>query len=166
MFTTEEHLDNLIRHLNLVRDGCVLLGKRLMAQGRQEFGRLLIARGFAHDGSKFYGIEWDYLHVGPDVPQEMLDLAVKQHTSTNDHHPEYWGGIARMPEICVAEMVCDWFARAQEFGTGLRDWITEQAIDKFAIDTSSETYRWIESFVDVLLLDHYFRKRPGQTGRK
>ena len=26
------------------------------------------------------------------------------------------------------EMVCDWFARSQEFGTDLRQWITDQAI--------------------------------------
>src|SRR5262245_7755713 len=96
MLTPEEHLDNLVRHIDLVRGACLLLGKRLMAQGRQEFGRLLIARGFEHDVSKFYGIEWDYLHIGKDVPSEQLDLAVKQHTRTNSHHPEYWGGFEKM----------------------------------------------------------------------
>ena len=57
---TEAHLDALIRHIGLVRDACVLLGKRLIAQGRPHFGRLLIARGFVHDVSKFQGdIDWN-----------------------------------------------------------------------------------------------------------
>ena len=43
MFTPREHLDNLVRHITLVREACILLGERLMDSGRLEFGRLLIA---------------------------------------------------------------------------------------------------------------------------
>ena len=157
MFTPEEHLDNLIRHLNLVRDACLLLGRRLMAQGRKDFGRLLIARGFAHDASKFHGIEWDYLHAGPDAAEEGLRLAIEQHRRTNPHHPEFWGGVASMPEICVAEMVCDWYARSQEFGTDLREWIEEEAVKNYGIDSGGEQYRWIRKFVDLLLQDSFRR---------
>src|SRR5712671_1729606 len=70
MLTVEEHLDNLVRHIELVREAGLLLGKRLMRQGEEEFGRLLIARVFVHDASKFYGVEWKYLHVGKDVPPD------------------------------------------------------------------------------------------------
>ncbi len=159
MLTVEEHLDNLIRHIELVRDAGVLLGKRLMRQGEKEFGRLLIARVFVHDATKFYGAEWKYLHAGKDVPQDKLELAITQHRETNEHHPEYWGGINRMPELAVAEMVCDWYARAQEFGTGLRDWIREQAVDRFQIAPDSQQFQWITKFVD-LLLDEPFRAAP------
>jgi hypothetical protein len=158
MFSSQEHLDNLVRHIELVREACLLLGKRLMAQGRAEFGRLLVARGFVHDASKFYGIEWDYLHAGPDVPQEQLELAIKQHTRTNSHHPEYWGGFENMPEICVAEMVADWYARAQQFGTGLRQWIETEAIERFRIDVEGERFAWVLQYVD-LLLENPFRRR-------
>lgn len=153
----QEHLDNLVRHIELVREACLLLGKRLMAQGRLEFGRILIARGFEHDVSKFSGIEWDYLHAGPDVPKEQLELAVRQHVRTNSHHPEYWGGFDNMPEIAIAEMVCDWYARSQEFGTGLREWITTQAIERFQIDLESEQYGWVKKFVAILLEDPFVR---------
>lgn len=153
----QEHLDNLVRHIDLVRGACVLLGKRLMAQGRQEFGRILIARGFQHDVSKFSGIEWDYLHAGRDVPKDELELAVRQHVRTNSHHPEYWGGIENMPEIAVAEMVCDWYARSQEFGTGLRDWITTHAVERFNIAPEGEKYDWVQRFVELLLEDHFVR---------
>ena len=93
MLSFDEHLENLTRHIHLVRGGCSLLGKRLVAQGRVEFGRLLIARGFSHDTSKFFGVEWEYLHVGDDVNTDKLRAAIQQHVSTNDHHPEFWGGI-------------------------------------------------------------------------
>lgn len=155
--TTREHLDNLVRHIDLVREACLLLGKRLMDKGRVEFGKQLIARGFQHDVSKFFGIEWDYLHAGRDVPKEQLEYAIKQHTRTNDHHPEFHGGVDQMPEIAVAEMVCDWYGRSQEFGTSLRDWIKQHAIEKFKIILDSEQYKWINNFVNLLLEDHFVR---------
>ena len=166
MLTPEEHLDNLVRHIELVREAGLLLGKRLMRRGEEEFGRRLIARVFVHDASKFYGAEWKYLHAGKDVPPDQLALAVAQHRETNQHHPEYWGGLHRMPEIAVAEMVCDWYARAQEFGTGLRDWIGGPATERFRIDPGSPQHRWITGFVDLLLEDHFIRdeSRPPPRG--
>ncbi len=157
MLTVEEHLDNLVRHIELVREAGLLLGKRLIRRGEEDFGRLLIARVFVHDATKFYGVEWKYLHAGPDVPEEQLQLAIQQHRETNQHHPEYWGGLHRMPDIAVAEMVCDWYARAQEFGTGLRDWIGGQATARFQIDKDSVQYQWITKFVDLLLEDPFAR---------
>jgi hypothetical protein len=161
--TPEEHLDNLVRHIELVRGACLLLGKRLIAGGRQTFGRLLVARGFVHDESKFFGIEWDYLHAGKDVPEDRQLLAIEHHRRTNAHHPEYWGGLENMPEIAVAEMICDWYARSQEFGTDLRVWIRTEAVPRYAIDTKGERWGWIERFVD-LLLSKPFRGGASPTG--
>jgi hypothetical protein len=158
MFSYNEHLDNLLRHLSKVRENTELLGKRLIAQGRPEFGRMLIARGILHDNSKFYGIEWDYLHAGNDVPKEVLDLAIKQHQATNPPHPEYWGGIHNMPELPLAEMVCDQYARSQEFGTNLREWIEKTGVPKYGLKRGSKQYKWIREFVDILLQDSFVRK--------
>lgn len=157
MFTVEEHLDNLVRHIELVREACLLLGKRLISQGRKEFGRILISKGFVHDASKFSGIEWDYLHAGNDVPKEKLALAVQQHVLTNDHHPERWGGFHNMPEIYVAEMAADFYARSQEFGTDLRKWIKDVAVDKYNIDINDKQYKWLMGFVDILIEDHFVK---------
>jgi len=157
----EEHLDNLVRHLNLVRDACLLLGKRLMSRNKQELGRLLVAAGFQHDVSKFYGIEWDYLHAGKDVPQDRMNLAIEHHRHTNPHHPEYWGGVDNMPEISVAEMVCDWYARSQEFGTDLRVWIRDTAMARYDIEPTSERFRRLQGFVEMLLC-RPFGPPPGQ----
>lgn len=155
MLTTSEHLDDLIRHIDLVRGAAILLGKRLIAQGRVEFGRLLIAKGFEHDVSKFYGIEYEYLHTGKDVDKDKLALAIKQHCAVNQHHPEFWGGVENMPELAVAEMVCDWYGRSQEFGTCLRDWITNVAIQRFKIEIDGEQHKWIKGFLDLLLVNNF-----------
>lgn len=157
MFSLEQHLDNLVRHVELVREAGILLGKRLIAQGRVDFGRLLIAKCHVHDESKFYGIEWDYLHQGQDVNREDLSRAIKQHVATNSHHPEYWGGIENMPEIGIAEMVCDWYARSQEFGTGLREWVKKEAVQRYKIDLDGDHMRWITKFLDLLLVDSFVR---------
>jgi hypothetical protein len=166
MLTPEEHLDNLVRHIDLVRQAGLLLGKRLMRRGEEELGRLLVARVFVHDATKFYGAEWMYLHAGKDVPPDKLELAVAQHRATNQHHPEYWGGLPHMPEVAVAEMVCDWYARAQEFGTGLRDWIGGPATERFRIDPDSPQARWIARFVDLLLEDPFGREESRPPTRR
>jgi hypothetical protein len=157
VFTEEEHLDNLVRHVNLVRESGVLLGRRLMSLGHKEFGRILIGNVYVHDASKFSGIEWDYLHAGKDVPKECLDLAVKQHVHTNSHHPEFWGGFENTPKIAIYEMTCDWYARSQEFGTCLRDWIRDVAVARFRIKKGSDQQLWLTEAVDLLLEDSFVR---------
>ena len=148
--TPEDHLENLVRHIGLVRDACLLLGRRLIERGRQDFGRQLVARGLVHDVSKFEGIEWEYLTKSTACPPGVWKWP-SQHHRGNDHHPEFWGGLDKMPEICVAEMVCDWYARSQEFGTNLRDWIRTNAARRYNIDLQSEQCRWINGFVEILL---------------
>jgi len=148
----EDHLDTLIRHVGLVRDACIRLGKRLISQGRPDFGRLLVARGFVHDASKFHGIEWEYLWPEEQaIPAQLREAAIEQHRQTNDHHPEYWGGFDKMPEVCVAEMACDLYARSQEFGTDLRQWIRDKAVPRYGISPACEQLRWLEGFVETLL---------------
>lgn len=154
---TIEHLNNLTRHINLVRDACELLGHRLIEKGEESLGIRLIARGYQHDVSKFLGIEWNYLHNGPDVPEKELKQAVTAHQFSNDHHPEFWGGVEEMPRIAVAEMTCDWYARSQEFGSSLREWIDETAVVKYNINKRGKHYKWIKEFVDLILQDTFKR---------
>lgn len=158
MLSQEEHLDNLVRHIELVREACLLLGKRLMAKGRKEFGRILISKGFVHDASKFSGVEWIFLHAGSDVPKEQLELAIQQHVSTNSHHVEYWGSFDAMPEISIAEMACDLYARSQEFGTSLRQWITDVGVEKYKMDIEGEQYKQLMGFVNMLLVDNFVKR--------
>ncbi len=150
-WTDEEHIDNLVRHIRLVQDAGLLLAKRMMANGRKDFGRVLLGQIFTHDNTKFHGIEWDYLHTGPGVPQDTLKLAIRQHQATNSHHPEHHGGIENMNEYDIAEMVCDWYARSQEMGTDLRNWIKDTAMPRYNIKPDSDVHKMIIGFVDMLL---------------
>ena len=62
-----------------------------------------------------------------------------------------------MPEIAVAEMVCDWYARSQEFGNGLREWIAAQAVEKYQINLAGEQYGWVKRCVELVLEEQFVR---------
>ncbi len=151
MYTLEQHIDDLARHIQMVQTNARLLAASLIEGGRREFARVLLSKASVHDASKWSGIEWDYLHQGDDVDKVMLKAAITQHQKTNDHHPEFWGGIDAMPEICVAEMVCDWRARSQEFGTDVREFITNTAYEKFGLHKATVQAAWVSGFIQMLL---------------
>lgn len=155
---TTDRIDEIIRHIDGVQLSCRLLGERLIESGKADLGRLLIARGYIHDNSKFYGIEWDYLTNGD---QEKLKLAISQHNRTNDHHPEFWGGIDLMPPLCIAEMVCDWKVRSSEFGSSLRDWVDGDAAKRYKYTKDSKVYTTINFFVN-LLCDKPFKQKVAE----
>lgn len=144
-----DRLDDVCRHIALVRDACVLLGKRLIKSGRVDFGRILIQLGHIHDASKFSGIEWRFLHNENADPID-IETAIEHHRKSNKHHPEFWGGFNNMPEVYMAEMVCDWYARSNEFGTDLKNWIDTEAVLKYNIDTESRKYEQLITFVEIL----------------
>jgi hypothetical protein len=147
-----KRLDKIIRHIKHVQESCQLLGEKLIDRGEFEFGKNLIANGFIHDHSKFFGIEWEHLN---GIETEGGRLALQQHQAGNMHHPEYWGGIEKVPRIFLAEMVADWKARSEEFGTDLRKWIADVAMKKYNINTHGKVYKEIKYFVDLLLEDAF-----------
>ena len=118
-----------------------------MKQGDIELGRNLIANGQIHDNSKFKGIEFDHLFYS----DPLLPEVVKHHQSINPHHPEYWGSIHNMPKVYVAEMVCDWYARSTEFGTGIREWTDSKAMEKFSFTREDAIYDTIQEMLSLLL---------------
>lgn len=153
-----EHIDSILKHLELVRNNCILLAKRLIVQGHDKFARDLIVRGFRHDLSKFFDdAEWCALHAGKDTPKDKLVLAIEHHRSVNDHHVEFWKSIHEMPELAVAEMCCDIMARCQEFGECFRDWIQKNIIHKHNLQKESNQYKWINKFVETLLENEFVK---------
>jgi hypothetical protein len=132
------------------------LGTRLYERGEHDLGRNLISNGFIHDHSKFDGVEWEHLQSRYDP---LFGEAWVHHVKNNPHHPEYWSpdgdGIHKMPRLYMAEMVCDWHARATELdGGGLRWWITHQGMPKFHFDWHDEIGKQVADFVE-LLLEHW-----------
>lgn len=151
---TMDKIRSITRHIRNVEDNCLLLGEKLIERGEIDLGHKLIANGHVHDASKFWGMEWEHMSPGQPTQEESaklkLKLAVQHHNRTNSHHPEYWGSIQDMPRIAMAEMVCDWKARSEEFGTSLRDWIDQQALKRFRFAKDDKTYKEIMEFVDLL----------------
>ena len=154
--TKEEsnRLNTLLRHINNVQTNCRLLAERLIDKGENDFARTLIANSMAHDNSKFFGIEWLYLHG--DVKEQdskSFALAAQQHIygRSNKHHPEGWGGIKNMPRIHLAELVCDWKSRSDEFGNDLRTWIRGKGTKQYDFAIQSKVYKIVKEFVDMLL---------------
>lgn len=149
-----DKIEFVARHIRNVEDNTLLLGKKLIERGDFDLGHKLIANGTVHDASKFHGIEFEYLSLSnpnDDNKALKLKLAIHHHNTTNPHHPEYWsGGIKDMPDVYVAEMVCDWKARSEEFGTSLRDWIDEQATKRFTFTKEDKVYKQIMEYVNLL----------------
>lgn len=148
-------IHGITRHMRNVEDNCLLLGEKLIGLGEIELGHILIANGFIHDASKFHGIEWDNMAPGgvqtvEESAKLKLKMAVNHHRKTNPHHPEYWGEIQKMPRVYIAEMVCDWKARSEEFGASLKDYIDERATKNWNFVKDDKTYKEIMFFVDLL----------------
>jgi hypothetical protein len=146
--STLHKLEGVLRHLENVRDNCIILGKKLIESGEIDFGKRLIANGHTHDNSKFFGTEWE--HLNDDSTKLRLEISVSHHNSTNPHHPECWGRIDDMPRLYIAEMVCDWKARSTEFGSSLREWVEEGGAKRFGYKKGDKTYRQIMEFVDMV----------------
>lgn len=142
-----QKLEKILDHIQNVQRFAQKLGIILMKNGEQELGRNLIANAQLHDNSKLKGIEFEHLFAG----DELLSVTIFHHQSTNPHHPEYWGGIHKMPEVCVAEMVCDMIARATEFGTDVRAWIENSATKKYSFEMTDSVGSQIVKFVDLIL---------------
>ncbi len=147
MNEVEEKIEVVFNHIQNVQRSTYRLGIRLIKKGEIELGRNLISNGQIHDNSKFKGIEFDHLFYG----DPLLTEVVKHHQAINPHHPEYWGGIHNMPRVYVAEMVCDWYARSCEFGTGLREWIYNSAMEKYGFTDTSPIYDTIQEMLTLLL---------------
>ena len=152
---TMEKVRGISRHIRNVEDNCLLLGEKLIGSGEIDLGHRLISNGFVHDASKFNGIEWENMAPGQTATQEegaklKLKMAVLHHQKTNSHHPEYWTGIKNMPRVAVAEMVCDWKARSEEFGESLRDYINDKATKRWDFNKDDDVYKEIMEFVDLL----------------
>ena len=151
---TMEKIRAIARHIRNVEDNCLILAEKLLDIGEITLARKLVANGMVHDASKFHGIEFEYLTIGGAAEENAklkLKLAVYHHNHTNFHHPEAWSqGIKEMPDVYLAEMVCDWKSRSEEFGTNLREWIDNDAINRFKFTKEDVVYKDIMKYVNLL----------------
>jgi hypothetical protein len=143
-----------VKHKLNVLNNCIELADKLVEIGENELARELVVNGFTHDLSKFEDEEFEIL-ADPTACPEQLRQVSKKHAKRkrNKHHPDsdFWGGsIHRMTRLYVAEMVCDWKARSNEFGSSLREWIDGPAAERFKFTKEDPIYKEIMFFVDLL----------------
>jgi hypothetical protein len=153
--TTMKKIRGIVKHIRNVEDNCLILGEKLIERGEINLGRHLIANGYVHDASKFHGIEFEFMAPGENCDEEgakmKLKLAIHHHRTTNLHHPEAWsGGIVDMPDVYLAEMICDLKARSEEFGTGLMDYIEKAREERWQIPSNHPIYIKIVEYVKLL----------------
>ena len=154
-----KNIQDLLDHLDDVRQSANKLGMKLIEEGNFDLGRLLMANVCHHDASKFLGVEWDVLVLGNR--QELLQTVIEQHNRSNPHHPEYYGKIQDMYDVHVAEMCCDWKARSSKFGTSLEEWIHNEAMPRYGFTKNDEIYGKIMRFVHMIL-DKPFARMKGK----
>lgn len=146
-----EKIQALVRHIENVKENCHRLGMKLTEQENNfELGKRLIANSYLHDNSKFFSIEWQHL-TNTDKDDEMLDVVIGVHNTQNFHHPECWNGIKEMPEVFLAELCCDWFARSNELGKDLKEWIDTTATKRWKFTKRDKVYKKIMYFVNLLI---------------
>ena len=145
---TLENVSKITDHIQAVQRRCQLLGNRLIKSGEVTLGTELISQGQLHDNSKLLDFEFKHLH---DIEDPNFAQALHAHRVTNKHHPEYWNGIENMPDVCLAEMVCDLSARAAEFGTDLRDYVNTVVLARYNVELDSPAIRFMHRMMDILL---------------
>ena len=149
MLDYEKKISEIINHIHNVQRNTYKLGILLIKKGDIEIGKNLIANGLIHDNSKLKGIEFEYLYFGSG--HAILADVLRHHQITNCHHCEYWGCIRNMPDLYLAEMICDWNSRSEEFKTDVREWIFTKATYKYNFSMEEEIGKKILYYLNLLL---------------
>jgi len=115
-------------------------------------------RGEAHDHTKFMEplktpYQWRMRHDQDGIPYppgmaERVDQAVAEHRAVEPHHVEAHAKPSDMPDLDLAEMVCDWYASGNyEVDSNIDSWMAENGGD---YDFTDDQWELIHAMVDTL----------------
>lgn len=109
-----------------------------------------------HDASKFSNDEFDayrnyyYPCSNEEKDEKAFEKAWKHHYTNNPHHPEYWCNNTvkeDMPNIYIAEMLCDWEAMSMKFNDNTYEYYMKERDKKpFTENTKNILDHVIEIF--------------------
>lgn len=154
-------LNDNILHKKIVLDKCLLLAEYFINNGNMDLGLNLIRRGVSHDNSKFSKDEFDKLvnittsnseKCFRDASVSLSEKerkAIEHHWKSNRHHPEYFNNSDDMTELDIIEMVCDWAARSEQYGTELLDFVQERQRNRF--NFSEGLYAKVEMYCRLIV---------------
>lgn len=136
-----KQIEDTVKHKKLVIDACYKLQRWLFSRDRDEEAFELLRRGQIHDDSKFYEEELKSLQMIPDSNNGMRNpkytmtdadrKCIEIHWKNNRHHPEHFKDIREMTDVDIMEMVCDWYARSEQFGTNFMNFVMTRQENRF-----------------------------------
>lgn len=154
-------IDDNVLHKKIVLDKCLLVSKYFIQKGNVELGLNIIRRGVAHDNSKFSKQEFVELVsiISPKTDKCFKDATytlseeerkiIERHWKSNRHHPEFYDNQEEMGELDIIEMVCDWAARSQQYGTDLMEFVEERQHNRFKF--SDRLFKKIEGYCRLVV---------------
>lgn len=153
------------RHIDLVKEYCKkleVMDKKYV--GLAEIGKNHDASKFVDpERIPYIYITWKYkceddnkeFDVPEDIKKKMTE-ATEHHVKNNMHHPEFYCDdkdvinskdrdkpkklidCTKMPELSIAEMVCDWLAMSQEKGTDPNKWADDNINKRWKFNGKQE----------------------------
>lgn len=142
--TEYEHIKDTILHKKFMLECGLILIDYLYKNNRSEEALELAKRCARHDNSKFEGeeiaqfIKLDKSRTSMIDSEINLSEDVKRiiavHWKNNKHHPEHFKSYKDMTEIDIMEMVCDWYARSQQFKTDFLSFVKTRQEKRFCFD--------------------------------
>lgn len=128
-------------HKSLVINACIKMANYLFENDKVDLGLLLLQRANIHDNSKLVGPELELLSslsedkAGFTDPSIQLTSQQKKiieyHWANNRHHPEYFKDVSEMSELDILEMVCDWYARSEQYATDFLSFVVSRQENRF-----------------------------------
>lgn len=142
--TENELLIDTLTHKKYVLSAGMKMIEYLYSEGRNAEALQIARRCARHDDSK---LESDEMQAFLQLPKEGNNMKdanaampeqvkkfVAMHWKHNKHHPEFFDDYHDMSEIDIMEMVIDWYARSQQFGTDFLNFVSTRQANRFHFD--------------------------------
>lgn len=150
----QEYMDYIEEHIANVKSAFYKYGNTLCE--KLNISKFELEKNiYKHDLSKFSEDEFDaYRNYffpcnGEERNDKAFELAWEHHYKNNPHHPEYWihnNQIEDMPNIYIAEMLCDWEAMSMKFKNNTYDYYIKERNKK---PFSEHTKKVLDDIVEI-----------------
>lgn len=154
-----EHFEELCEHKKILIDSCRILSVYFLKENKEDFALNLMKRAFVHDISKLSKFEFHAADAFDSFSKhtntrnhDFSDdekIFLNEHWKNNKHHPEHWDDVNNMTDVDIAEMVCDWHARAIEFEDDLITYIEHRQNTRFSFPDN--IYSKIIYYANILI---------------
>ena len=113
-----------------------------------------------HDMSRYSKEEFEPFrqHIFPYFYEYEKDInsianATKHHFLNEDHHANYWlEKEEEMPDVAIAEMLCNWLAHAIQNKYQIKDWYKERDNGIFFLEETRKKVEQIVFNTDILTI--------------